>query len=204
MLFSDTYQTISAPSQGVYKEKGSKFLAFAEPVLTDEAAKAVLEKCKKQYYDARHHCFAWAIGPARESQRMNDDGEPSGTAGRPIFGQILSYDVANVIVIVVRYFGGTKLGVSGLITAYKTAAKDALGSASIITKTINELYQAEFAYSSTNEVMRVIKEFQVEVVESIFTEKCQMVVSVRKNDAERFKKQFALMNNFNIRYLRTI
>lgn len=203
MLLTDTYQTIVAPSAGVYKEKGSKFLAFTEPVRTEEAAKAVLEKYRKQYFDARHHCFAWAIGPARESQRTNDDGEPSGTAGRPIFGQILSFDLTDVIVIVVRYFGGTKLGVSGLITAYKTAAREALGSANIITKTVNVIYQAEFAYTETNEVMRVIKEFQVEVVESGYTENCQMTLSVRKSDADRFKKQFVLMNNFNIRYLRT-
>ena len=146
MLFDDTYKVIEAPVSSIYKEKGSKFLAFAEPVFNQADAMNIVNKYREQFHDARHHCFAWAIGPSRESQRMNDDGEPSGTAGRPIFGQILSFDLTNIVIVVVRYFGGIKLGVSGLITAYKTAAREALSSAVIITKTVNEVYEVLFDY----------------------------------------------------------
>ena len=203
MLFDDTYKVIEAPVSSIYKEKGSKFLAFAESVFDQADAMNIVNKYREQFHDARHHCFAWAIGPSRESQRMNDDGEPSGTAGRPIFGQILSFDLTNIVIVVVRYFGGTKLGVSGLITAYKTAAREALASAVIITKTVNEVYEVLFDYPETNEVMRAIKENDLKIIKSEYSEKCRLLFSIRKNNAETASKQIALINNVNINYLRT-
>lgn len=203
MRFDDTYKTISAAANGIYKEKGSKFMAFAEPVTTEEEAKKILEKYRKQYHDARHHCFAWAIGPFRDSQRMNDDGEPSGTAGRPIFGQILSFDVTNLIIVVIRYFGGTKLGAGGLITAYKAAAKYALDSAVIITKTINDVYEITFGYPETNEVMRIIKEINLRIVESNYTDTCRLIVSVRKKNTNLAFDNLGALTNVTIKYLRT-
>jgi uncharacterized YigZ family protein len=204
MLFDDTYRTIGGVASGVYKEKGSKFLAFAEPAATENEAKAILEKYRRQYHDARHHCYAWSVGPARESQRMNDDGEPSGTAGRPIFGQILSFDLTDVIVVVVRYFGGTKLGVGGLINAYKSATKDAFDMASIVTKTINELYEIVFPYPATNEVMRIVKEKNLEIIESSYTDICRIVISVRKKNAILASDSITSIINVKIKYLRTI
>lgn len=203
MLFDDTYKVIEAPVSSIYKEKGSKFLAFAEPVFNQADAMNIVNKYREQFHDARHHCFAWAIGPSLESQRMNDDGEPSGTAGRPIFGQILSFDLTSIVIVVVRYFGGIKLGVSGLITAYKTAAREALSSAVIITKTVNEVYEVLFDYPETNEVMRAIKENDLKIIKSEYSEKCRLLFSIRKNNAETASKQIALINNVNINYLRT-
>jgi len=199
----DTYHTIKSGATGVYKEKGSKFLAFAEPVSSEDQAKLILEKYRNNYHDARHHCFAWAIGPQRELQRMNDDGEPSGSAGKPIFGQILSFGLTNLIIVVVRYFGGTRLGVGGLVNAYKTASRDALSSAVIITNTINEVYEIVFRYPETNEVMRVINENNLAILESSYTDTCWLVLSVRKKIASHVTHQFSALNRVNIKYLRT-
>lgn len=204
MLFGDTYRTIGGSSSSIYKEKGSKFLAFAEAVTSENEAKTILEKYRKQYHDASHHCYAWAIGPARESQRMNDDGEPSGTAGRPIFGQILSFGLTDLIVVVVRYFGGTKLGAGGLINAYKSATRDALEVAEILTKTVNELYEIEFAYPATNEVMRIVKEKNLEIIESSYKDTCRLVISVRKKNAILASDSISSIINVKIKYLRTI
>jgi uncharacterized YigZ family protein len=202
MLFDDTYNTIVSPSEGIYKEKGSKFLAFAEPVSFEAEAKKILESYRKEYYDARHHCFAWAIGPGRESQRANDDGEPSGTAGKPIYGQILSFDITNVIIVVVRYFGGTKLGVSGLIKAYKTAAREALLATEIASKTVNEVYELVFDYAETNEVMRAIKEKNIEIGEIDYQENCRVIFAIRKNNAIMATESLRKINNVKISYLR--
>jgi len=204
MLYDDTYNTIRASATGLYKEKGSKFLAFAEPVINEDEAKAILEKYRKQFHDARHHCFAWAIGCTRESQRMNDDGEPAGTAGRPIFGQILSFDLTNLIIIVIRYFGGTKLGVGGLINAYRTAAKTALESADIEAKTVNEVYKVVFAYPETNEVMRIIKEKDIDIIGSHYTDICQITISIRKSNALSACESLSIVNNLIIKYIKTI
>jgi len=204
MLFDDTYRTIGSASSSIYKEKGSKFLAFADPLTSENEVKTILEKYRKQYHDARHHCYAWSIGPARESQRMNDDGEPSGTAGRPIFGQILSFGLTDLIVVVVRYFGGTKLGVSGLINAYKSATRDALEAAEILTKTVNDLYEIEFAYPATNEVMRIVKEKNLEIIESSYKDTCRLVISVRKKNAILACNSISSIINVKIKYLRTI
>jgi uncharacterized YigZ family protein len=199
----DTYNTIKTNATGLYKEKGSKFLAFAEPVSSEDEARSILEKYRKEYHDARHHCFAWAIGPSRELQRMNDDGEPSGTAGKPIFGQILSFNLTNLIIVVVRYFGGTKLGVGGLVTAYKTAARNALESAIIITKTVNEAFEIVFDYSDTTDVMRLIKEHGCSIVKSSYTDKCYLIAEVRKNKANFAFDGLAALNNVNIKHLKS-
>ena len=145
-MFEDTYKTIAAPSEGLYKEKGSKFLAFAYPVHNLDEIKTHLEQLRKDYFDARHHCYAYILGPRKDAFRANDDGEPSGTGGRPIHGQLLSADLTDTLIVVVRYFGGILLGASGLANAYKAAARDAIDHATIIQKTIDARYRLAFAY----------------------------------------------------------
>ena len=147
-MFDDTYRTLASPSEGLYKEKGSKFLAFAYPVHNLDDIKAHLEQLRKDYFDARHHCYAYILGPRKDAFRANDDGEPSGTGGRPIHGQLLSADLTDTLIVVVRYFGGILLGASGLANAYKTAARDAIDHATIIEKTIDVRYRFLFAYEA--------------------------------------------------------
>ena len=154
----DLYRTVEVVAEGLYKEKGSKFLAFVYPVATEEQIREIITGIKGKYYDARHHCYAWRLGAAKNHFRMNDDGEPSSTAGKPIFGQIQSFDLTNVLIVVVRYFGGTKLGVSGLINAYREAAADAIRNAVIVEKTVDEILRIRFSYLVLNDVMKVIKE----------------------------------------------
>ena len=143
-MVDDIYKTLNSPSEGLYKEKGSKFLAFAFPVYDETEIRNLIAEIKKQYYDARHHCYAWQLGLDKSNFRANDDGEPSGTAGKPIYGQILSHQLTNVLIIVVRYFGGIKLGTGGLVAAYKTAAADAIAHSEIIDKTVQSYYQMFF------------------------------------------------------------
>jgi len=158
MIPDDSYKSISAISKGSYKEKGSKFFSFAFPVISEEEVKEKLAMLRKEYHDARHHCYAYRIGYDKQVFRINDDGEPSGTAGRPIYGQILSNDLTQILIVVIRYFGGIKLGVPGLINAYRTAAKDALDHTAIVTKPIKEEYQVLFEYTVMNNVMKILKE----------------------------------------------
>ena len=194
---NDEYKTIEAPSEGIYKEKGSKFLAFAYPVYTLDEIKEIVAKINKDYYDARHRCFAWRLGLDDNNFRANDDGEPSGTAGRPILGSILSAGVTNVLIAVVRYFGGTKLGTSGLINAYKVASADALENAEIIEKTVDEEIHISFDYLVMNDVMKIIKDVAPQVLSQQFDNNCNMVLSIRKGDApnltERLKKVESLI-----------
>ncbi len=184
-MFDDTYRTISAPSEGLYKEKGSKFLAFAFPVTTVEEVKAHLDELRKKYFDARHHCYAYILGPSKESYRLNDDGEPSGTGGRPIHGQLLSADLTNTLIVVVRYFGGILLGASGLANAYKAAAHDAIANASIKECTIDISYRLHFEYPLMNDVMRILKEQNLTPRNQVFLLDCQMDVSVRQSQSLR-------------------
>lgn len=158
MLFSDTYKTIEKEASGLFKDRGSRFIALAIPVSDQEEIKARLEELKKEYHDARHHCYAWVLNPDRQAWRVNDDGEPSGTAGKPILGQLNSRDLTNIIVVVIRYFGGTLLGVSGLINAYRSAAADALDNAEIVERHLMETWLIKFPYEAMNDVMRVLKE----------------------------------------------
>jgi uncharacterized YigZ family protein len=193
----DKYLTINAPSEGLYKEKGSKFIAFAVPVSNVEQIKTILEEKRKEHHDARHVCYAYILGVDKADYRSNDDGEPSGTAGRPILGSLLSAGVTNVLIAVVRYFGGTKLGTSGLINAYKVAAADALENAEIIEKTVDEEIHISFDYLVMNDVMKIIKDVAPQVMSQQFDNNCNMVLSIRKGDApnliERLKKVESLI-----------
>ncbi len=182
----DTYQTIEAPAEGMYKEKGSKFIAKAYPVKSDEQVKEILEQIKDDFHDARHHCYAYILGPTGNRWRANDDGEPSGTAGKPIHGQLLSFNLTNILVVVIRYFGGTKLGVSGLINAYKTATHDALSNARIITRTVDAIYKVTFGYAMMNEAMRLVKELNLQIVEQHFDNTCTVKLRVRRSLESEF------------------
>ena len=180
-MFDDTYRTIAAPAEGLYKEKGSKFLAFAFPVRTTDEVKEHLEALRKQYFDARHHCYAYIIGANKDAWRANDDGEPSGTGGRPIHGQLLSADLTDTLIVVVRYFGGILLGASGLANAYKTAARDAIDHAEIVERTIDVRYRLRFEYALMNDVMRIIKDFDLKPENQQFDLDCTLDLSVRQS-----------------------
>lgn len=184
MEISDTYKTVSNPCNGIFKEKGSRFLAFVYPVSNEQEVKEILLKIRKEHHGARHNCFAWRIGPEMELFRLNDDGEPSGTAGRPIFGQIQLNELTDILIIVVRYFGGILLGTSGLINAYKQAAADALCKAVIIEKVVEDLIEVSFDYSAMNDFMHVIKEMHLEQVHTDFNLNCYATISVRKTLSE--------------------
>ncbi len=203
-MFEDTYRTITTQSEGLYKDKGSKFIAFAIPVLSEEEVKGHLQELRKKYYDARHHCYAYALGPARDAFRINDDGEPSGTAGKPIYGQILSHDLTNVLIVVIRYFGGVKLGVRGLINAYKAAAQEAIANNTIEEKIIKEVYELEFDYPLMNEVMRVLKEQELEQISHDFTLSCKLIFAVRRNSADSVKGLFSSIYGLTITYKYTM
>ena len=188
---SDTYLSIAAPAQGIYKELGSKFLAFAYPVETEEEVKRILSEIRKEYFDARHHCYAWRLGLSGEPYRMNDDGEPSSTAGRPIHGQLLSHELSDILVVVVRYFGGTKLGVPGLIRAYKTATQDAISNAQIIEKVAGEHFTVSFDYLQMNDAMKVLKDMGITPLRQDFDLRCTLEVRVRLSQVEEFRKQMS-------------
>ncbi len=192
---NDTYKTISKPTEGLFKDRGSKFIAYAYPVNSEDDIKEALEAVKKEHHQARHHCYAYYLGPRRELYRANDDGEPSNSAGKPILGQLQSYDVTNLIVVVVRYFGGVKLGVGGLINAYRSAAADALEKAKIVEKTINATYRVDFAYDNTSEVMRVINELNLNIVKQEFEIACKLWFEVRERDEKRATDAFEKLEN---------
>jgi uncharacterized YigZ family protein len=181
---SDTYKTIITPTEGIYKEKGSKFLSFAIPVSSADEVKEIVKNYRKEYYDSRHVCYAYMLGADRKEFRANDDGEPSGTAGRPILGQINSRELTNILVIVVRYFGGILLGTGGLVVAYKEATTDALDQAEVIEKTVDESISIIFDYVLMNEVMRIIKDTNAQISSQNFEDQCAMQLSIRKQDAD--------------------
>ena len=186
---TDAYKTISGTSEGAYSELRSKFLAFAHPVTTVEEAMAVVEQYQKKFYDARHVCWAYMLGPEREVFRSNDNGEPSGTAGKPILGQINSFGLTDVVVMVVRYFGGVKLGTSGLIVAYRTAAAEALSNASIVVRTVDEDYTFSFEYPFMTAVMKVVREMDARIVSQTYDMDCSMTVSLRKGKMDELKEK---------------
>ena len=175
----DLFKTIAAPSEGTYTEKRSKFLAFAFPVSTEEEVKTLVAAHTKKYYDARHVCYAYMLGHERLVFRANDNGEPSGTAGKPILGQINSNELTDILTIVVRYFGGVKLGTSGLIQAYKAAAAEAIAAATIVEKTVDEQITVAFEYTLMNQVMRVVKEVEPAILSQTFDNDCQMTLAIR-------------------------
>ena len=186
---SDTYLTIQDKSEGIYTEKRSKFLAFAHPVETIDEIKDLLTDYKKKYYDARHVCYAYMLGPERADFRANDDGEPSSTAGKPILGQINSRELTNILVVVVRYFGGVKLGTSGLIVAYREAAAEALSAATVIEKTIEETVTFTFPYVMMNSVMRVVKELNPRIVEQKYDETCIITLAIKRSMAPMLEER---------------
>jgi len=185
----NSYKTINTYSAGIYKEKGSKFLSFAIPVSNVDEIKEIVKTYRKEYYDARHVCYAYMIGVEHTNWRSNDDGEPSGTAGRPILGQINSRELTNILVIVVRYFGGILLGTGGLVIAYKEAASDALNQAEIIEKTVEETLTINFDYVLMNDVMRVIKDLNAIIDSQNYDNDCIMNLSIKKQDYELLKSK---------------
>ena len=184
-MFEDSYKTIAKPAEGSYSEKRSKFLAYAFPVQNEQEVKQRLAEIQKKHWDARHHCYAYILGPHKDAYRLNDNGEPSGTAGRPIYGQLLSKDLTNTLVIVVRYFGGIKLGVSGLQNAYKVAAREALDAAVVEERTIQETYRVTFEYVKMNDIMQILKDPNVQVLDRQSYMQCIYTISVRQRDADR-------------------
>ena len=184
-MFEDSYKTIAKPAEGSYSEKRSKFLAYAFPVQNEQEVKERLAEIQKKHWDARHHCYAYILGAHKDAYRLNDNGEPSGTAGRPIYGQLLSKDVTNTLVIVVRYFGGIKLGVSGLQNAYKVAAREALDAAVIKERTVQETYRVTFEYVKMNDIMQILKDPEVQVLDRQSYMQCIYTISVRQREADR-------------------
>ena len=186
----DTYLTISDRiGEGYYSEKRSKFLAFSHHVETVDQIKSILSEYRKKYYDARHVCYAYVLGNDRDDFRSNDDGEPSSTAGKPILGQINSKELTNILIIVVRYYGGVNLGTSGLITAYREAAADAISNSEIIEKLVEETISYSFTYPMMNDVMRIVKEMSPKILEQNFDNTCEIVLSIRKSEAENLSNR---------------
>ena len=186
----DTYLTISSVSEALYKDKGSKFYAFAYPVQTVEQIKDILAEKRKEYYDARHVCYAYMLGYERNVFRANDDGEPSGTAGRSILGQINSSNLTDILIIVVRYFGGTLLGTSGLIQAYKTSAAEAIAAATIEERIVEKTFVSKFGYQDLNAVMRIMKDFDLAIVNQVQEMDCTLYFRIRLSDIDRVRDRF--------------
>lgn len=185
MLFDDTYKTILKTSEGTFKDKGSKFIAYIFPVSSESEIRDIIAGIKSQHPKARHHCWALRLSPDRTMFRVNDDGEPSGTAGKPILNMLLSYDVTNVLAVVVRYFGGTLLGVPGLINAYKKATMEALENSEIIEQMVNSVFRLTFEHAQMNDVMRVIKEENLRIRDQIFDNRCSIDIEIRLSSEER-------------------
>ena len=189
MIINDTYKTISSQTEGIYTEKRSKFIAIAIPVRSLEEIKEYLDKYQKQYYDARHVCYAYMLGPERSDFRANDNGEPSGTAGKPILGQINSNELTDILIIVVRYFGGIKLGTSGLIQAYKAAAAEAIAAAEIIECTVDDDIEIAFEYPFMNDVMRIVKEENPQLISQSYDMDCLMCLRIRRSMLGRLRQR---------------
>ena len=188
----DRYLTVARDAEAASRERSSKFLAYIYPVKSEEEIRQRLDALRKRYYDATHHCYAWRLGPRGEQFRSNDDGEPSGTAGKPILGQLLSASLTDCLAVVVRYFGGTKLGVPGLIAAYREAAAEAIAAAEVVERTVDRTLRVEFPYVAMNDIMRTVKEMQPRIEEQLFDNLCSMRLSIRTSLAgqlaERLRK----------------
>lgn len=204
MLFNDTYQTIREATEGIFRDKGSKFIAYAYPIKTENEIKEIIAALRNEHAKARHFCWAMRLTPDRNVHRFNDDGEPSGTAGRPILNALLSADVTNILVVVVRYFGGTLLGVPGLINAYKSATQEALSAANIVQKTVNDVYEVNFDYLAMNDVMKIIKEEQLNVLSQDFDTQCQITFEVRKSNLNQILNKLDKVEGLKTVYLGTV
>ncbi len=203
-LFEDTYHTIEATYEGIFRDKGSKFIAYVYPFEDEIKLKDVIAQLKVLHPKARHHCYAYRLTPDRSIFRVNDDGEPSGTAGRPILNVLLSLDLTNVLVVVVRYFGGTLLGVPGLINAYKSATQIALESAKVIEKTTDDIYELRFQYLQMNDIMRIIKEENATIREQQFDNDCVMQIAIRKMNVNTVVGRLEKIEHTKLHYLKTI
>ncbi|WP_108809316.1 IMPACT family protein [Aquimarina spinulae] len=200
MEIKDTYKTINTPGEeALFKDRNSKFFGYTFPITTEEDAKHIIADLKKKHHAARHWCYAWKIGTEPATYRINDDGEPSNSAGQPIYGQILSFDVTYILIVVVRYFGGVKLGVGGLISAYRTAAQLALEASDIVEKTINIDFVLIFEYKDMNKVMRIIKEHTLKITKQDHKLNCKIHISVRKKFADKIKDVFSPLYGIEIR-----
>ncbi len=187
------YQTIKTDSRGYFKDRGSKFLAFAFPAANENDINNKLDNLRREYHDARHHCYAWRLGAEKDQFRANDDGEPSGTAGRPILGQIEKHDLTNILIIVIRYFGGTLLGTGGLINAYRSAAADAIERSVIVTKTVDQIISVSFPYESMNNVMKIVKDERAEQIDQNFGTDCNLLIRVPVAHSNRVLKRLSLL-----------
>jgi uncharacterized YigZ family protein len=200
MLFDDTYKTIEKPTEGIFRDRGSKFLGYAYPINSENDIKAIVANLKAEHPKANHHCWAMRLSIDRSVFRVNDDGEPSGTAGRPILNTLLSRDLTNILVVVVRYFGGTLLGVPGLINAYKVATDEALNQAVIVNKTVNDIYTIRFDYLQMNDVMRIIKDDNLAILQQQFDNDCSIQVSIRKTQVEQTLFKISKLSGAAARY----
>ena len=204
MLFDDTYKTINRISEGIFRDKGSKFIGYAYPIKSETEIKSIVNQLRAEHTKARHFCWALRLSPDRNVFKLNDDGEPSGTAGRPILNTLLSSDITNVLVVVVRYFGGTLLGVPGLINAYKNATLAAIEENEIVTKTVNDVYEIGFDYLVMNQVMRIVKEEDLLVLKQQFDNDCMLQFEVRKAQLNTVLGKFENVDNLTIKYLLTL
>lgn len=204
MLFDDSYRTIAQPSTGLFKDKGSKFISYAFPVKSEAEMKECLQQIKAEHPKARHHCWALRLSPDRTIYRVNDDGEPGGSAGRPILNTILSADLTDIGIIVVRYFGGTLLGIPGLIHAYKAATVDALNKCAVVEKQIMDTYQLRFNYIVMNDVMRMIKEEGLTVISQLFETECSIVIAIRQSNLNRILGKIEKIDNLTYTYQSTV
>ena len=200
----DLYRTIKLPSEGLFKDKGSKFLAFTYPFENEIEVKTLIESLRKKHFKAVHFCYAYRIGLDRNNFRVNDDGEPAGSAGRPILNVLLSKEITNILVVVVRYWGGTLLGVPGLINAYKSATEEALTNAEIIEKTVNDVYQITFGYVKMNDIMKVVKDFDLKIRNQRFDNQCNIEIEFRKNISPNVIGKLEKIDEIIIEYLHTV
>ncbi|OFY90150.1 MAG: YigZ family protein [Bacteroidetes bacterium RIFCSPLOWO2_12_FULL_31_6] len=200
----DVYKTILNQTEGIYKEKGSKFIAIAFPIFSEEEFKEQLKEIKKKYHDARHHCYAYKLGITENEYRTNDDGEPSNSAGAPIFGQIQSFELTNIAIIVVRYFGGIKLGVGGLISAYREATKEALNNAKIIERTVANFYKIEFDYKVMSDIMNLLKKNNIEIVNQVLEETGIIQIRIRQSETKNIINQINKIEGVSLKFLKTI
>ena len=198
----DLYKTISKPAESNFRDHASKFIGFLYPVRSEEEIKQHLSELKKQFYDATHHCYAYRLGPKGETFRANDDGEPSGTAGKPILNQLLSAEVTNILAVVVRYYGGTKSGVPGLINAYKEATKEALSAATFIEETVNNQFEVCFEYAAMNEVMRVVKDLNPAIVDQEMNLTCRMILEIRQSLSHSLEEKLSNKERITIKKIK--
>jgi uncharacterized YigZ family protein len=201
VLFSDTYLTIEKPAEIIFKDKGSKFITFAFPVTNEKQIKGILIDLKKQHHTANHHCYAYRLGADKQNYRANDDGEPNNTAGKPILGQIQSNDLTDILIVVVRYFGGTLLGVSGLINAYKTSASEVIQASKIIEKQIMFRYLVSFSFEQMNDVMKVLKQSDAKINSQQFDTNCQIEFTIRKANSEACEEKLKKIEGLKLEFL---